>query len=289
MAENPYAPSQASLSNTITIERVRPLSLSGGEVLSTTFRLMGENFWSLCGISILWHLITAFAGNSFFGLVAIPHLTAGLALAGYRYYRKQGALEHLFDGFQQFGPVLGFGLLLTIVSSVIVAVLVFLGIGAFAAWSVSTGMDPIQLLETETFTAVVGISVAIMLLLYLYHYMAGRMILVYPLIVYFNSNIGSAFSMSWKVTSASGYTIALQHMLFDFVFYLLGFIFFCVGVIPALGLMIAFRGAVCGPLLDHLYPEGAPSLSPEKGSTVQPSSDDRFKSPSSPSGPHPYS
>jgi len=317
MTENPYAPSQATLSDTVHLDQVRPFPLSGGEIFSTTFRLMGENFWALCGIGILWYLITAFAANSFFGLVAIPHLAAGLALVGYRYYRKQGALEHLFDGFQQFGPVLGFGLLLMVVSFGIITVLVLLGIGAVAAWAASTGLELEQLFEAETSMAVGGLIVAFLLLTYFYHYVAGRMILVYPLIVYFKHNIGSAFSVSWKATSASGHAIALQHMLFDFVFYLLGFALLCIGIIPAFGLMIAFRGAVCGPLLDHLYPEGAPLLSPSarqaagQSTTAQPESrtdarpasdqtsqpatdtnptdDDRFKPPSFPSGPNPYS
>lgn len=321
MTENPYAPSQASLADTIHADQVRPLPLSGGEIFSGAFRLMGENFWALCGIGILWYLITAFAANSFFGLVAIPHLAAGLALVGYRYYRKQGALEHLFDGFQQFGPVLGFGLILMVVSFGVIAVLVLLGIGGIAAWAASTGLELDQLFEAETSMAVGGLIVAFFLLTYFYHYVAGRMILVYPLIVYFKHNIGSAFSVSWKATSASGHAIALQHMLFDFVFYLLGFALFCIGIVPAFGLMIAFRGAVCGPLLDHLYPEGAPLLSPvarqpigppataqqASATDAQPPSaqtspptttntdtpisrdDDRFKPPSFPSGPNPYS
>jgi hypothetical protein len=320
MTENPYAPSQASLADTIHADQVRPLPLSGGEIFSGAFRLMGENFWALCGIGILWYLITIFAVNSFVGLIAIPHLMAGLALAGYRFYRKQGALEHLFDGFQKFGPVLGFGLLLMVASFGMLILFAMIG-GAMGAWAASTGLELEQLFEAELPMAVGGTIIAVLLMIYVYHYLAGRLILVFPLIVYFQHGIGSAFSVSWKATSASAHAIALQHMLFDFVFYFLGFLLLCIGVVPAFGLMIAFRGAVCGPLLDHLYPEGAPLLSPvarqpigppataqqtsatdaqpPSGQTSPPTTtntdtpiprdDDRFKPPSFPSGPNPYS
>lgn len=318
MTENPYAPSLASLARRIHADRVRPLPLSGSEIFSGAFRLMGQNFWALCGTGILWYLIYIFALNSFVGLIVIPHLTAGLTLAGYRFYHKQGAAQHLFDGFQKFGTVFGFGLLLMIA---ILGMFILLGL-AIVTLIAGSELEqlPEQLYEAKLPMAVGGTFIALLLMIYLFHYLLARLILVVPLIVYFQHDIRSAILISRKATSASAHAIALQHMLFNLVFPIFGFLLLCIGIIPAFGLMIAFRGVVCGTLLDHLYPEGAPLLStvtqqPVRPATVQQTSTtdaqtasgqtspstttntstpisrekDPIKPSSFPSGPNPYS
>jgi hypothetical protein len=258
MTENPYAPSQASLNlkEIIHVDQVRPIMISSAEIFLMSFRLLRDHFWALCGIGLLWGLIASFAANSFFGLIAIPHLNAGLTLAGYRYYRKQGAVEQLFDGFQQFGPVLGFGMLLLLAS---LSFFVILILPVIITVSIASSADlKLNGLFSLSLSQIIILFIAFFFMLqYLYYYFLGRIILVYPLIVYFKHNVRTAFSLSWKATSASSHTIAFQHMLFDLFFPLAGLLLFCAGIIPALGWMVAFRGAVCGILLDHIYPDGA--------------------------------
>jgi len=259
MNQNPYAPSRASLSRSEAAFQndgdIGSITLSGSDIFSVSMRMMSESFLPLCGAGLLWAFTYLLVGNSFLGIVAMPHLAAGRILAGYRYYKNQGSVHQIFDGFQEFGPVLGFGFLFFLAALALFILSGLIVFGAFIAGMTFNQMQANEFFVANRLIIIWGIIATSAFLVYSFFYMAARTILVYPLIVYFNHDARSAFSLSIRATANCGHTIALQAILFDFVFLIIGTVILCMGLIPALGVKLAFRGAVVGLLLDQLYPD----------------------------------
>lgn len=257
--DNPYAPSHADLDGPFQPGLFQPVPLRGGEIFRQAFRIMADNFWPLSGLGILWYFLLLFAGYSFLGLIAIPHLTGGLSFMGYRFYKRRGNFECLFDGFHKFGPILVAGLIfmgitLAVTVPAVVGILVTIGYLVSKRGAADIGIVTADGTIPGTTVAILsGIAILLILISYLSLYLRARWTLVYSLIAYFDHDVGTAFRHSWRVTAGCGHTLAIQMFLFQTVLPPLGFLLFCVGIAPALGLLIAFHGAVCGLLLDKIY------------------------------------
>lgn len=301
MTDNPYAPTRSSLS-TDTFENVRPLHLGGGQIMSRSFKLLGENFWHFMGASLLGQFVSLSALSTCFGLIVLPHLQAGSTLAGYRYYKSQGRIENLFDGFHKFGPVLAFGLLMIIATVILYYLLIVVTIGALGVTMFGDWVDdPFSAALSPLITA--GFLLVLLSFVYSLHYIQARLLLVVPLLTYFQHDLKSAMSTSWKATSISAHTLAILYLLAHSIIPTIGLLAFCVGLIPATAFIIAFRGTVVGLLLDHLYPEEGEESShteppttsgnpPENPLQNPPQNEDpaldRFKPPAFPAGGDPY-
>lgn len=238
---NPYAPSAVNLANQL-LQPQATIKLVGHKIRSTAFRIFNENFWPLNGLALLSIFMQGSANSVGFGAIIIPHLYAGTALAGYRYYKNQGNIDTYFDGFRSFGQVLLIGLAFL---PFILIIATIYGLLLFAYWAASMESSVLGLLAFIIFP-IVGIVLL---------YIRARWILAFPLAVYFNHNAGDALRQSWQLTKESGITITLNLLLFEVVFMMIGFLLLCVGIIPASGLAIAAHGAIIGQLLDAAYPD----------------------------------
>lgn len=239
--QNPYAPSAVNLANQ-SLPPQATIKIVGHKIRSAAFRILNENFWPLNGLALLSIFIHSSVGSIGVGAIIIPHLNAGKALAGYRYYKNQGNIDAYFDGFQVFGQVLLIGLAYL---PLILIIATIYGLLLFAYWVASMESSVLGLLAFIIFP-IVGIVLL---------YIRARWILAFPLAAYFNHNAGDALRQSWQLTKESGITITLNLLLFEVVFMFLGILLFCVGFIPASGLTIAAHGAIIGQLLDAAYPD----------------------------------
>lgn len=206
-------------------------------------------------VSITLLLVVFVLSFMMVGLIILPHLTAGLLIAGMQTAQSGASLESLFHPFQKFGRVMGAGLIkgstfliITIIFyAPFTAFLVLMSIaddhsGAIFKWLSDKSSSPIPGIGLVFFSLFIIISVPVL------QYISGRLILVYPLIVRRNYNIIQSIRVSWEKTHSERWKLFLI-MMISWMIINFGICLCYIGFVFSLPAGMAIQGAAVLQLL----------------------------------------
>lgn len=246
---------------------------NAGEAYSMGWKVFKDNFWFVAGVSLVWYIIYIMASQSCFGIVAIPHLLASGTFLGLSLVRRAPRFEAIFDGFNQFGRVLGAGAFLFLIAF---GFMLIVGIPMIILFAANILPDPETLAGgSEDVFAFIILGVLFIFAFFvsiLYYYVLARWHLVFPLIVERDYPVMEAIQTSWQVTREHQWSLFLLKFLSIQVLPVLGALLCCVGFPFLTGLGFAYDGAAAAMYLGTEPPEKNNTISPQ--SRTRPQSDE---------------
>lgn len=206
-------------------------------------------------------LIIVFLTLSFFSYAScialfliLPHLTAGLVLAGVAMSRDESGISHFFRGFQRFTGVLAGGWLYLIVNTLIQGAPIWLHLAVREDESeFFSGPYFDSLLELYS-PEVLGVSVLLCQLVAVYF--RARLLPVFPLIAERQLGPLQAIRVAWRIT-ADHQAALFGFMLITWLLAWAGYALACFGFVLTGPVVLLAEGAALRQLLGELPPGSA--------------------------------
>ncbi|MBL8021001.1 MAG: hypothetical protein JNM27_15120 [Leptospirales bacterium] len=224
------------------------------------------HFLLTTGVTLVWTLLMLVAANSCIGLIVLPHLAAGWAIAGIAVARNKPRFEAMFSSFESFGPVLAAGGLFALLYSVgfVLVFAVLLGmIFLITFWSEALGWKQFgALVDNENSSDASGylglstMGIGLLLLVFL----SARFQLAFNLVMERKLPAIEAFKESWRITSSHSISLGTFKLTFDLLLPTFGLMLGCFpGILFAMPLGLAMRGAASSMLLGETPVVAAPA------------------------------
>lgn len=250
--DNPYSPPEPVAEK--NLDTAPPFSLKAAARLG--WQQYKAHFLLTTGVALVWTVLMLVAANSCIGLVVLPHLAAGWAIAGIAVARNKPRFEAMFSSFESFGPVLAVGGLFALLYSLgfILVLVVLLGlIFLFTFWSEALGWKELgALVDSENSNDASGyfglsiMGIGFVLLVFL----SARFQLAFNLVMERKLPALEAFKESWRITSSHSISLGTFKLTFDLLLPTFGLMLGCFpGILFAMPLGLAMRGAASSMLL----------------------------------------
>ncbi|MCE9600010.1 MAG: hypothetical protein K8S54_18765 [Spirochaetia bacterium] len=262
--DNPYSP--PDLLQEKMPERISRFSIREASALG--WQRYKDHFMVATGVAVVWTLLMVLATNSCIGLVVLPHLAAGWAIAGIGIARNKPRFEAMFNSFESFGPVFAAGGLFTLIYSVgflFVCFIFFSMIFLLSFWSEALNWKALaRLTETE------GSNSPFEYFLFLVFglgftaqaFLGARFQLAFNLVMERKLPALEAFKESWRITRPHTVPLGTFRLIFDLILPAVGIASCCLpGILFAMPLSLAMRGAASNMLLGDTGPDSTEAFS----------------------------
>ncbi len=222
----------------------------------------GSNVAMAALILFVGSLLIIVSAFTVFGIVfALPHLAAGVGLAGYYMTKGKVPFSSLFVGFRKYGRVLGAMLIVWVIF--IALTLVFSG-PYYYHLILAMSPESVSGTSAERFVAAslspeVQQWANLQYLAYPFQfYLQGRLLPLFPLLIDEDLSVGEAFATSWSLTSKTQWYLML-FMLLATVISLVASVVGIIGLIVGIFFTLPFPMALIGAATKQLMAAGQPT------------------------------